>query len=81
MGLVIFFKKIKVIIKNSKYISLKKLIQCCIENIEDFWLIKPSVFLVFLKETYAVSRLEFRNGLNKKIIKERRQPIYFKRIS
>ncbi len=47
MGLVIFFKKMKVIIKNSKYISLKKLIQCCIENIEDFLLIKPSVFLVF----------------------------------
>ncbi len=37
----------------------------CIENIEDFLLIKPrDVFSSFFKETSAVLRLELRNWLN-----------------
>ncbi len=40
MGLVIFIKKIKVIIKNSIYF-IKEIVVQCLENIEDFLLIKP----------------------------------------
>ncbi len=41
MGLVIFIEKMKVIIKNSVYFIKEIVVQCCIENIEDFLLIKP----------------------------------------
>jgi len=60
MGLVIFITQIKVILKKKWVYFIKEIvIQCCIENIEDFLLIKPrGVFFkvkknlsFFLKET------------------------------
>ncbi len=48
MDLVIFIKKIKVIIKNSVYFIKEIVVQCCIENIEEFLLVKRDVFLIFL---------------------------------
>ncbi len=84
MGLVIFIKKINLIIKNSVYFIKEIVIPVLYRK---YWGLftnktKRCVFLIFfLKDNFSSFEAWIEELIKQKKIKERRLPIYFKRIS